>query len=190
MRVYSISGDFDNYDACEIDFVACAKKHPDIADYDMRFNLEGVSVTSTWWPRKMKRYNDHPLGDYVSKLTNDVLILERQAISKLSFVLGNIEILPLDCNFGDYWAVNILDVLDCIDYEKAEFKCFSKRNEYDKPRIMRFIKFAFHSEKIMDHHVFKIVDQPQSHVFVDDVFVKEVAKHNIAGFKFKLVWEG
>ena len=116
--------------------------------------------------------------------------MRREAIEKIRSVLGNFELLSLDCDFGDYWAINVLDVLDCIDYENAEFVRFSKKNENEIPRIMTFIKYAFHLEKLRNNHIFKVIDCPKAAIFVDDVFVKEVAKHNITGFKFKLVWEG
>lgn len=189
MKIFKVCADHDKYDACGIDFSACAKDHPGTENYDMLFHLDGTPVASTWWPRKMKRYDDAPLGDYISKLSGDVLIMRRTVIEILRPVLGNIEILPLDCDFGDYWAVNILDVLDCIDYNHAEVKRFPKKNEYETPRIMRFINYAFHPDKIQGHHVFKIVDCPKAAIFVDETFLNEIAKHDITGFKCKLVWE-
>lgn len=189
MKIYKVSADHDKYDACEIDFAACAENHPDIGGYDMMFNLDGTAVASKWWPRRMRRYNDAPLADYISKLSGDVIIMRREAIEKLRPILGNYELLPLDCDFGDYWAINVLDVLDCIDYERAEFKRFSKKNENELPRIMMFTKYAFCPEKVRNHHVFKIVDCPKAAIFVDEVFLNEVSRHNISGFKCKLVWE-
>lgn len=188
MVIYSVSADFDNFDSCLIDYEACAKVHPG-KHYEFLIQLDGTPQKDTWWPRKMVRDNDLPLGDYISKLSSDVMIMQRKAIKQLASIMGNIEILPLDCDFGDYWAINILDVLDCIDYEKSEFVRFPATTG-PNPRIMKFLQFAFLPEKIQGHHVFKIVDQPKSHIFVDDVFVEEVRKNSITGFEFIPVWEG
>lgn len=190
MKIYSVHADHDKYDACIINFEACAKEHPNLTNYEMMFMLDGRSVASEWWPRKMERYNELPLADYISKLSGDVLIMRREAIEKLRPLFGNIEVLPIDCDFGDYWAVNVMDVLDCIDYDMSEFKRFAQKDPNVLPRIMIFRKFAFRPEQIRGHHVFKIIDQPKSHIFVDEVFMEEIEKQNITGFKCKLVWEG
>ncbi len=189
MKIYKLSADFDNYDACGIDYAACSKKYGIKEDYDMNIALDGSSVADSWWPRIMKRYNDAPLADYISKLSSDVIIMRRESIEKIEHLFCNYEILPLICDFGDYWAINIMDVLDCVDYEHSEFKRFPQSTTKGTPRIMRFIKFAFIPDKLCGFHVFKIPDLPKAHIFVDEVFVNEVSKCNITGFDFKLVWE-
>lgn len=189
MKIYEVDADFDNFDVCKIDYEAC-KKLRDIPDYDMMFNFDGSSQTKNWWPRVMERHNDKSkLGGYISKLGGDVMILEREAIDKLKSLMGNIEVLPLKCDFGDYWAINVLDVLECVDYKKSEFVLLSDELEDGRPRIMYFSKYQFIKEKIEGHNVFKIIDTPKSAIFVNETFVNEVVKHGITGFKFELVWQ-
>lgn len=188
MKVYKISADFAHYDSCKIDYAACAHKHQ-FDENELLIDFDGTPQAKSWWPRIMVRNHDNPLGDYVNKISSDVIILERKAIEKLRDIMGKVEILPLECDFGDYWAINVLAVLECIDREKSMYKTFSKSLRNGRPKIMRFIKYAFLQEVICGHHIFKNADEPKSAIFVDEVFVNTVNEHGITGFKFDLVWE-
>ena len=190
MKVFRVEAAHDLYDACQIDYDACKKLYPHLDSYSMNLNLDGERKSSDWWRRKIVRFGELPLGDYISHLVGDAIILTYDAIQKLQTVLGENEILPLECDFGDYWAVNVLNVLDCIDYDKADYKLFPNQREGERPRIMRFRKYAFLPERLSDCHIFKIIDEPKSSIFVDEVFVNEVSKQYITGFSFNLVWEG
>ena len=188
MKIYEVNFS-DEYDVCGIDFEAC-RLISKVERYDMYFNFDGSSKEKSWWPRIMERLNEAPkLGDYISHLDGDVIILEKKAIDKLKPIMGNIEILPLKCPFGDYWAINVLDVLKCIDYEKSEFDLLSDELEDGRPDIMCFSKYEFIKEKIQGYNIFKIIDKPGSAIFVNDTFVDEVKKHGITGFQFDLVWQ-
>lgn len=153
----------------------------------MHFSLDGSRKSDSWWPRVLMRYNDNPLGDCIY-LDSSVLIISEEVVGKLLEIFGEVEILPIFCNFGEYKAINVLDVLDCVDYCRSRYKRFPKKNEEDLPRIMMFESFSFKSEKIKGHHIFKILDLPKSAIFVDDFFVSEVQRHNITGLKFSAVW--
>lgn len=191
MKIYSVRLDYDNYDACRIDYEACALEHSDIEDYDMMFNMDGSSKKDSWWPRIIKRYNDNPqLGDYTATTSSgETMIIERKAIEKLKPLMGNIEVLPLKCDFGDYWAINVLDVLKCIDYEESEFMLLSDEIQDGRPRIMYFEKYSFKPDAIKGFNIFKIIDAPMSGIFANEVFVNAVKENAITGFEFKLLWE-
>ena len=94
------------------------------------------------------------------------------------------EILPLKNNEDKFYAVNIVKVLDCINYDKSEFKMFK-----DGKRIMRFKKYSFFVEIIDDNDIFKIIDEPLGNPFVTDNFRNAVLENGLTGFNFKLVWD-
>ncbi|MEL7657125.1 MAG: DUF1629 domain-containing protein, partial [Bacillota bacterium] len=94
------------------------------------------------------------------------------------------EILPLKNSEDNFYAINILKVLDCIDYDKSEFKLFK-----DGKRIMRFKKYSFLEDKIQDCHIFKIKDEPLGSPFVTDDFRDVVKSNELTGFIFKQVWD-
>lgn len=94
------------------------------------------------------------------------------------------EILPLKNNESSFYAINITKVLDCINYEKSEFKMFK-----DGIRIMRFKKYSFFEEKLDGNNIFKIIDEPLGTPFVSDDFRNAVLDSGLTGFVFKLVWD-
>ena len=197
MKVYKLTGDFDKYNTCNVDRNRCqqyrrAKGLADISGSEMSLNLDGKPLKDVWWPRTMMLDDDppRPVGDYVYHWVKTGLVLERRAIETLKPIMGPVEVLPLICDFGDYWAVNVLTTLDCVDYETSRFVRFQQRDPNVIPRIMYFEKYAFFPEKIVDNHIFRIPDQVRSVLFVDDVFVSTVKQLGITGFDFTLVWEG
>lgn len=178
MKIYSVIPDFDHFDTCSLD------RGPSI------FRFNGRSVENDWTPLRVKRYNEGPLGSFISHLGRDAIILEKSAIDKLYPLMRNVEILPLNCNFGDYWVVNVLDVLRCVNYDQSNYRTLAGKCADGRPRIYWFDKIAFFPECIEGYHIFKTVDCPAGAIYVDDEFVGEVKKHGITGFSFQAVWEG
>ena len=96
----------------------------------------------------------------------------------------NVEILPLDFNEKEYLGINVITVLDAIDYEKSIYKTYR-----DGKRIMAFKKYVFLPTVIENVSMFKILDEKTRYAFVSDEFKQTVEKNNLLGFKFKLVWD-
>ena len=185
MRIYELINDLENYDYCKY-----AGYYKDgVFENRIEFiRLDGTRQGLNWYPRVMKRANEKPVGDNISCLSPGFIILSRHALTPLSPLLGNIEELSLMCDFGDYVVINVLDVLDCVDYDSSKFIRFSQQDPNILPRIMRFEEYAFFPERIGNHHIFKIPDESNTHIFVDDVFFNAVKEHNITGFDFIQVW--
>lgn len=184
MKYYKISGDFDHYDTCDIHIAHGIPLSLHMVD------LDGSVQGDKWLPRIMVRHKDHPLGDYVDCLSGDILILTDSAIELLRPVMGKFEKLQLFSNYEkSYTAVNVLTVLNCVDYEKSEYIRFPQTDPNIIPRIMMFDRYVFRLDAIKNHHIFRIIDEPKSALFVDDVFVSEVENLGITGFMFKQVWD-
>lgn len=188
MKIYSVRFDYDHYDTCLIDEEACHSHYPDMAPLDYHERLDGTKQGARWWPRFLKRSYDSPLGDIVSK-SSDVLVMNNKSIEKLLPIIGNVEVLPVCCDFGDYHAINILTVLDCLDLEKSECCFLPKRNENEALRLLTYKKLVFQEPSIGGHHIFKIPEANKTLILADEVFVREVERNNITGFRFVLEWE-
>lgn len=100
--------------------------------------------------------------------------------SVMDLIKDSIEVLPLLCPDGEFYAINVIEVLNCINYDKAEFKTFR-----DSKRIMRFIRYEFIKNIVSGKHIFKIVDEPLRKPFVSDEFRQRVIDSNLNGFIFK-----
>jgi len=152
---------------------------------DEMFIYDGRSHKEGWIPKKVKRMhpaNKRLLGD-LSWCTT-VPVFSEEAIEKLwELIKNDIEVLPIDFDEKKYSLINVITLLNAIDYEKAEYKTF------DDGRIMRFVKYSFKEKVIVNYSIFKIIDLPRSYVFVTDEFINAVKKYKLKGFSFKLVWD-
>ena len=78
----------------------------------------------------------------------------------------------------------MVNLVDAIDYSKAEAKYYSNSN-----RVMRFQKFAFYEEKLKGNYIFKLIEHPKSAIYVTDEFRQRVVDSGVTGFDFDLVWD-
>jgi len=99
---------------------------------------------------------------------------------------NKVEFLPLKHENGEtYHLVNVINVLDCIDYETAVVN-----KEEIMPRVVRteVIKYQFQYELIKDELMFKIPENTTTRVFVTDEFLRIVEENGLIGFQFEEVW--
>lgn len=175
MKIWLLDCDVDNYDnlTWENDI-----NIDDVQTYD------GRQKFANWNPVKVKRMYDKEFSNSPG-LSSHIPVFDKIAVETVKDLLSrNAEILPLDCNDGEFYAINVTKVLDCIDYEKAEYKTYR-----DGKRIMRFTKYAFDISKVSSEHLFKIVDEPLRRPFVSDEFRDRILSNNLTGFKFELAWD-
>jgi len=113
-------------------------------------------------------------------------VFSKKAIEILRPLIQNsVEELELRFQEAEYYGVNVIAVLNVIDYSRSKYRMYS-----DGKRIMAFQRYAFKScEELVDNNIFKIVDEPRGRAFVSDKFKQTVEENNLLGFKFKLVWD-
>jgi acyl-CoA thioesterase len=95
----------------------------------------------------------------------------------------SVEVLPLSHNDFPVAAVNVVNIVDGIDYERAQVRTLSNGT------FIGFNKYAFHQEKVIDQHIFKIPEQLSSKVFVSDQLKELVETNRLKGFTFTEVWD-
>ncbi len=139
---------------------------------------------NNWNPIKVERMYNREFSN-TPGFSPHIPVFDEKAKNALKNILNNkVEFLPLDCENNSFFAVNVINILDCIDYNKSVYKTFS-----DRKRIMRFIKYSFIEKKINAQHIFKIIDEPLKRPFVSDEFKNIVEENNLTGFIFKLAWD-
>lgn len=175
MKVWILDCDVDNYENLTW------KNEIDI-DFIQSFN--GTEKKKDWKPIQVKRMYDRTFSN-TPGLSPHIPVFDKKAIDVLSeFLIGNAGILPLACEEGDFYVINVVKVVDCIDYEASKYKTFR-----DGKRIMRFTKYAFDEKKVEGVHLFKIKDEPLKRPFVSDDFKERILDNNLTGFKFELAWD-
>lgn len=175
MKIWILDCDVDNYENLTM------KEEFDI-DYIQSF--DGTKKIKNWNPLKVKRMYDREFSN-TPGFSPHIPIFDKKSVSVLNDLLtDNAEILPLDCDEGEFYAINVINVIDCIDYEKSKYKTFR-----DGKRIMRFTKYVFDEVKIDGLNIFKIKDEPLKRPFVSENFKNKIIDNNLVGFKFELAWD-
>lgn len=148
-------------------------------------SFDGRTKLRNWVPIKVKRMEPEKnlaLSDAPGFLFP---VFSQKALECLYPMIKNyVEVLPLKFEENDYFGINVINVLDAIDYEKADYKTFR-----DGKRIMAFRKYAFLSSAVRNMPIFKITDEKTRYAFVSSDFKKTVEDNGLIGFKFELVWD-
>lgn len=178
MKIYSLERDSDNFYSLK----PVKEKYDDKEKMngDMKYSWEIYDVKRDVSPRKKKV----PIGDYTAIAVTPVLA--KTAVDLLfDESREGIQLLPIHCIENDiiYYILNVVAVIDAIDYEKAEPVLFSSG------RVMRFEKYAFHEEKLKGIKIFKIPEKLHSWPFVTDEIVDKIEQFHLTGFNPKLVWD-
>ena len=155
--------------------------------YEEMMSFDGRSHKNDWTCRKVVP-NINPkknpkFGDYSECM--GVLVFSKKAIEKLyDLIKDDVEILPLECDYGDFSLINVTTVLDAIDHEKSEYKYIDGTKQ-----IMYFKKYVFLEEVIKGYDIFKITDKRGSFIFASDRLVQTINQSKLKGFRFELVWD-
>ncbi|MDM5186266.1 suppressor of fused domain protein [Bacillus sp. DX4.1] len=175
MKIWRISSNY-NFDQLE-----CGNKE----EWEtLDNNFKGISMIDTWKPLQMKLSNEGEPTDLLSSMPP---IFTKKAVDVVfDLMKGKVEILPLVHERYECYAINVMNVLECIDYENAEPNNFAG-----------FDKFAFLSEKIKGEHIFRALNTKHKYgdfpivsvqTFVSDEFKERIVDSELKGFDFDLVW--
>ena len=154
--------------------------------YDEIHAFDGRSVLSDWKPRKVTRMEpkkDLGLGDAPGFI---IPVFSKRAVDCLKPLIDkHVEVLPLDFKEKEFYAINVITVLEALDYEKSVYTTFS-----DGKRIMMVEKYAFLPNVVENIPIFRITDERRSkYPLVSDNFKKIVEENKLEGFKFELIWD-
>ena len=151
---------------------------------DEIYSFNGDSKLDCWIPIAVKKMENKELSN-APGFYSHIPIFDRITLEIVKDLIeGSVEVLPLLCSEGEFYAINVTEILNGIDYNKSQFKTYR-----DGKRIMRFVKYEFLKHIVNGKHIFKIVDEPLRKPFVSDEFRQRVLGNNLKGFKFELVWE-
>lgn len=156
-------------------------------DHVEKMIVQGGSLFHLWDVLELHR----PRGYKSKKLTNVVefavkadFILSLKGVDAVyDLVNGDAEFLPVRVEGKEYWYMHVTSVLDCIDYQRSEYRVYSDG------RISSFYGLWFREDVIKGHNVFKIKDRPYGSPYVSEAFKKQLDSLDDAGLRFVLVWD-
>jgi hypothetical protein len=186
MNIYKLKADFERYQGfSHLKNEDCKR----LVDYELDHRwFRGAAIGDQWWPIAMglnEGDEDLPPGDFP---WCSFPAFSKRAVEALQDLLDpNGEILPLICEFGDYYAFNTTQVVDALNEEYSELKRFKSSG-----RISEILRYEFYPEKLQGLSIFKLRQSP-SKDYVTDTFVQRVQEAGLVGFDFskaQRVWSG
>lgn len=178
MKIWKLIADVTNFDSV-------MPADPDLG-YESHLD-DGTSMIDDWEPIELQRAyteEDLPMSDFPYFYGSPVM--SDKAISVLSPIMKDaVEYLKLVFDEKEYSMVNVIRVLNVIDYDKAKYVKFSNSD-----KILAFQKYSFRMcDELQNNDIFKLIDEPRRDPFVSDRFKQAVEDNQLTGFKFELVWD-
>src|SRR5689334_17639452 len=135
---------------------------------DMQF--DGRPLAATWRPpevvvaRQEKRNPDFPSFLFCTH----VPIFSARALEALHpLMAGRVEALPLAGVPQPYFAVHVLDLVDCLDYDKSQL------TQYPAGSWVNLDKPVFRMDQIEGKHIFRDRRFWSSWIYVSEAFILE-----------------
>jgi hypothetical protein len=177
VRIYELVPESDNWDTFLVELDA---ERP-AWDYDVFLDgFKGESMADHWQPVPMDRQEqeratmgvpDFPL---VANVVNTEIISERAAALLDPLIGRHIELLPMASDEGQFFAMNVVTVVDVLDEELSE------GNWYGPGRMSVIRRFVMRSSA--DHALPPVFKIPQSgRTFITDEFLAAVREHGLTG---------
>ena len=132
------------------------------------------------WPRpKLERLPTGPPGDF-AYLASHVVALTARAWGVLRPKVGEaVQALPLDVQGDEYQALNVLDVLDCLDPELAELRTVEPSG-----RVVGVRRWALREDVVQGPDIFKARAAELQAVLVSEQFRDWVQGAGLQGATF------
>lgn len=162
----------------------------DPSEWERFRRFDGTPQLQSWAPVPVTRVTEdegrqRKTADF-PWLGEHVLVMRRRATEVLAEILKDHgELLPLQCDDAELWVYNVRRVIDALDEPRSKVVRFPGTG-----RIMTVERYAFRSDQVNGHLLFKVRQLPRGPVFVTDTFVKLVRSQQLVGLDFKPVWEG
>jgi hypothetical protein len=163
------------------------EKESDVLGITQQFS--GDPVRKPWRPPRVL-----PLQDSASKLLPPsdfpnlyglIPVFSRRAIDALGpYLERSGELLSLESDEADYYALNVTCVVNVLDETASEVERFPDG------RVMLIKRHAFVDDiesRLHGNAVFKIPQRRRSVCYVTDAFVSAAQQHELIGFMFRRV---
>lgn len=183
MKIWRLKNDLNGFESIQLkdvddDFLAYFKKEIKMGkSHKENFSLLEVEIV-----------DQGDISDLPKFWTcSGVFVMSVKAKDSLEkLIKGCVEFIPLKCRDKVLYLVNILSIIDAINYEQARFERLSTG------LVVGMEKYSFLEDKIEGLNIFITTLNGHIHsteVFVTSEFKETVEKNNLRGFKFVEVWD-
>ncbi|MBN2878410.1 MAG: hypothetical protein JXN65_02160 [Clostridia bacterium] len=184
MKIWRLEVDFQEYETYKIHFADDYLE--ELKDRISKLDSQGIGEINSRI-KNVELIDGKEKGDFpqVWNLPFVPVISERGRIALKDIINDNCEFIQFSYQNDIYYLMNIITVIDAIDYEKSILK---KRSS---GLVVGFKKHMFKPNTIRNKNIFKIYLNNRirnTEIFVSDDFKKAVEQAELKGFKFVEVW--
>ena len=176
MRIYKLDFDVNNYKSIQL----C-----DDVNVDYYQMFDGTSLKDNWKSLKVKYYEEDEELKNGDAPGFNIPVLKKRALDVIfPLIKDDVEILTFDLDGEILYGINVLTLIDAIDYESSIYRTFR-----DGKRIMAFKKYVFREDMLKNRNIFKLLDLPRGEIFISENINNLIICNDLKGFKTTLVYE-
>jgi hypothetical protein len=155
-----------------------------------KLRFDGTHWAKNWQPVRMKRLKQSEQGtrlqpsDFPACSGGDMLVVSRTAKETIGEQLQKYgELLPLQCDEGEFWILNVTVLLDVLDEGASKVLRASDTGE-----VLLVQKPAFKVSALQGAGLFKVAQAPRGPIYVTEQIAELVGKSKLRGMEFVEVW--
>jgi len=154
-------------------------------------SFDGRKKINSWKTIKMSRLDSSGAKGANAMGTDFAMpMVDSKVVKNIdNFTNSSVELLPIildedGYDTSDFYILNVIGRLDCIDFEKSDYKAFSNGEG-----ILKFNKIVFRENVVRGKHIFKAENDRFRTNYISDELRQKIENSNLKGFLFELVWD-
>jgi hypothetical protein len=183
-HIWKVKNDIDHYASVILDAKSMYKQ----------LYFEGKPIKDHWPLQMTGQYYQlneaeqtiRPIPD-VAYLSPGMFTCTMRCKNATIFQRATLEFLPISLVDTTIWAVNVLEIFDCLDEDASDIERFKSSG-----RVKRINRYAFRETMIHQSVlIFKIPQMVRTEIYATDQFKEKIEIGGVTGLKFNLLysWE-
>ena len=141
-----------------------------------------IEEKSAWIPLEVKIESyDTKRGDFFSVIAHIFACNQKSWDILAPLISDSVQLLPLRCDQDNFNILKVINIIDCLDYSKADVF-----RSQETGRILGIRKYAFKEQLIRNQHFFAIPEKKFG-ILVSQAFKDLVEQNQLEGLSFKRV---
>ncbi len=139
------------------------------------------SISESWTPVAVEFDTRGKASDFPCLNLSTPVFTARAWAALAPLLKGHAEALPLICDEVELYAINLFDELDCLDFDKSEYKW----EQWPTGPACRVRHYVLRPEAIAGHPMYRIKDVFAGPVCVSQEFADVSNAAGLVGVKFR-----
>ncbi|MGO4530030.1 DUF1629 domain-containing protein [Paenibacillus sp. 2TAF8] len=147
-------------------------------------DFNGDRLRGFWSPVKVITLNKRSYHDFPDFILGKLIVTGEVKDALIPLIQSHVEFLELMHDSLDLYVVNVITILDCVDWKRSDVMYTSKG------RFSRFNTIFFDVSKIRPGTaIFKLKETASHQIYVTEEFKELVNQHKFKGLDFTLVFD-